>query len=247
METLLVAAFANLLVALTYGYVGAQMTRRQASDEGRLAVRLFAVWWYGLAGVTALVAVQDVLAAFGVTALAAYLTIQNLVLTALSVALFGLLYYLAYLFTGSRAILAPLVAFYAALYVGLVYVVAYREPVAVTVESWRVVIDYAHALDPVVGIVLVALLVGPHIVGALAYFSLFFRLRDRTQRYRIGMVALSIGGWFTSSLVASLVGASQLAWWPLVSLLIGFLGALLVAMAYAPPRFMRERFGLASI
>lgn len=245
--TLLIAAALHLLVAGVYAYVGRQMGRRQASSDGRLAISLFATWWYGLAGITALTALQDAAAGLGVTDLAFYQTVSQLWLAGLCAALFGLLYYLAYLFTGRRSLLVPIALVYATLYFALTYTLAYRDASAVVVGEWRVGLSYERDAAPGIGAALVALLIGPHLVGSLAYLSLYFKLPDRTQRYRVGMVAMSLLGWFSATFIASLLHFTQRTYWPIVSVALGLAAAVMILMAYAPPRFVRERFGIAAV
>lgn len=230
-----------------YGYVGRQMARRQASADGRLAVVLFAAWWYSVAGITAITALQDVVAAFGYLDLALFETFAHIWLAGACVAYFSLLYYLAYLFTGQRGLIVPLAAAYSVLYVALVYVVAYLHPVAVDVQTWRATVVFERAMPPLVSLVLVTVLLGPHLVGAVAYLSLFFRLEDRTQRYRVGMVAMSILGWFATAFLASALHLTKLSWWPLASILIGCFASILILMAYSPPRIIRDRYGISSV
>ncbi|MEA3203187.1 MAG: hypothetical protein QOI63_862, partial [Thermoplasmata archaeon] len=137
----------------------------------------------------------------------------------------------------------PLGAFYGLFLLLLVYLIVRSEPVGVTTQRWQVMIKFAHEniLGPAGGLVFLLLFVGPQVVGALAYFTLFFRTDDPWARYRIGMVSLSLTVWFGSSVVAGLLGFGQDERWMLLSRLISLVAALVILMAYRPPAWVRRR------
>lgn len=89
------------------------------------------------------------------------------------------------------------------------------------------------------------LLVFPQIIGGLAYFTLYFRVKDPAQKYRIALVAWSIIIWFASAFLASISGLAQFDWWQIVSRLIGLGAALATLMAYQPPGWIQHRLGRA--
>lgn len=245
-QTLAAAGVFALAAAAVYAYVGARLARRRVSAEARRAAMMFSAWWFALAGTTALTGLQVLAAAAGVTALAPYQAIAHLNLLLVCIALAGLMHYLAYLFTG-RDLLVPLAALYGVLYVGLVFILAGAGAQGLEVHRWSVAIDYARPIEGTTRIALVALILVPQLLGALAYFSLYFRMREPTQRYRIALVSWSIIGWFGSALVASSSGLAQADEWQLASRAIGLLAALTILLAYHPPAFVRRRYGIVSI
>jgi len=246
--TLLFGALLSALCAGIYYYVGRVLSRRNsASSESRLAWQLFVLFWYALAGASLSTATQNLLGAFGITDLPLFVTISIVNLLVTCVALFGLMYYLVYLFSGNRQWLAPLVVFYIAYYIFLVYFIQASDPVSVVVEPWRTRLVYQEEISNPLVLVLLLVLLFPQIIGSLAYFTLYFRVKTSTQKYRILLVSWSIIIWFLSAFVVNIAGISQLGWWQVVSRLIGLVAALMILMAYLPPLSIKRRFGITSI
>jgi hypothetical protein len=243
-ETLLVSAAFALAAAAVYAYVGTRVGRRRVSPEALLASRLFSAWWYGLAATTAIGAGQAVLAYAGALDLAVALTITHANLIIITFALLGLAYYLVYLFTGKTRALWVLAAFYAAFYVLLVYFVVVGEPSGVKVGRWSVALEYARPQGGLLLAAVVVALLGPQIGSGLAYFTLFFKVREPTQRWRIALVSLSIVVWFSSALAGVGAGVSQQDWWQWTTRGIGLAAALTILMAYVPPMWARRRWGI---
>jgi len=246
--TLLFSALLSALCAGIYCYVGLVLSRRNSSSpESRLAWQLFVLFWYALAGANIFTATQNLLGAFGVTDLPLFVTVAIVNLLVTCVALFGLMYYLLYLFSGSRQWLAPMLVFYIAYYIFLIYIVQASRPVSVSVEPWRTRLVYQEEMSNPLVVVLLLLLLFPQIIGSLAYFTLYFRVKTSTQKYRILLVSWSIIIWFLSAFLANIAGLSQLSWWQVMSRLIGLTAALMILMAYQPPSSIKRRFGVTSI
>ena len=246
--TLLFVALLSMLCSGIYFYVGhVLMQRRSSTPDSRLAWRLFVTWWYALAVATFFSALLNLLGAFGITNLALFVTITLMNLLATSVALYGLMFYLLYVFTGNRKLLFPLSAFYVLYYALLVYYVQASVPAEVTIERWRTVIEYQNQIRGPFFLLLLLLLVFPQIIGSLAYFMLYFRVEVVTQKYRILLVSWSIIIWFLSAFLASISGLGQYDWWQIVSRLIGLGAALSILFAYQPPAWVKQRFRVASV
>jgi len=247
-STILIGALFSLLAAGIYGLVGWRLSKRAVpSSDARQAWRLFVLWWYGLAATTLINGLQSLFGALGLTDLPIFLTTTYVNLLVICAALLGLLYYLIYLFTGNRRTLLPLSIFYAAYYVLLVYFVTARIPSHVDVGRWSVTVAYRVPLTGPFFSILITLLLTPQIIGGLAYFALYFRVRGVTQRYRILLVSWSIVIWFTSPLFALAGRSAEQDWWQLASRFIGLTAALVILMAYLPPRWLKQRYGIASI
>lgn len=246
--TLLLGASFAALSAGVYFYVGHVLNRRRpASSEAGLAWHLFVIWWYGLAASNLSSAVLNLLGAFGVANLPLFTTFTYMNLLAVCVGLFGLMFYLLYLFIGNRRLLVPLIVFYVAYYFFLVYYIQARSPISVTVERWRATLEYQNEVQGPLFLIAILLLVVPQIIGSLAYFTLYFKVKTATQKYRILLVSWSIIIWFLSSLLASVSGLSQQDWWQIVSRLIGLGASLTILMAYQPPSWIKHRFGVTAI
>ena len=246
--THLVSTLFSIASAAIYGYVAARLSPRTISNPGaRLAWQLFGLWWYCVAATTLVGGILHLLGAFNIVSLPFFVALTYVNILLICIALWGLLYYLVYLFTGSQRFLVPLTVFYILYYILLVYLITVSDPARVEITRWTTQLVYAHPLTgPFFSLALV-LLVFPQILASLAYFTLFFRVREATQRYRILLVSWCIILWFGSAFVASAAGLSQEDWWQILSRLIGLGAALGILCAYFPPEIIRRRFGIASI
>jgi hypothetical protein len=246
--TLLFSALLAVTSASIYAYVGWRLSKRViSSSEARLAWGSFTVWWYGLAATTLIGGFLSLFGAVGVTNLPLFVTAAYINILISCLALWGLLYYLIYLFTGNRRSLVPLAIFYMIYYILVVYYITAGMPGNVNVGRWETSLVYrAPPTGPFVAIVLAMLLL-PEIIGGLAYFSLYFRVTEVTQKYRVLLVSLSIIVWFLSPLISLAGGLAQQDWWQFASRLIGLAPALTILMAYFPPRWLIQRYGIISL
>src|SRR5829696_3221612 len=174
--TLLFGALLSALCAGIYYYVGRVLGQRKpSSPDSRLAWRMFIVWWYALAATTLSGALLSLLGALGIVGVPLYITVTLVNLLTICVALYGLNFYLLYLFTGNRNLLGLLTAFYIIYYPLLVYYVQASYPVSVSVERWRTALVYENQLRGPFFLLVLLMLVLPQILGSLAYFMLYFR------------------------------------------------------------------------
>ena len=246
--TLLLSVFFAMGAACIYGYVGWRLSKRAiSSSEARLAWWSFTVWWYGLAVTTLIGGFQNLFGVVGLTSLPLFVTATYINMLAICIALWGLLYYLIYLFTGNSRSRVPLAIFYITYYFMLVYYITTSIPSDVSVSRWNTTLTYRAPLTgPFFGVVVVLLLL-PQIIGGLAYFTLYFRVPEVTQKYRVLLVSWSIIIWFLSPLIALAGGIGQQDWWQLASRFIGLAAALTILMAYLPPRWLKQRYGIISL
>lgn len=146
------------------------VSRRPVDARDRHAMRMFALWWGGLA---ALEAIDAGIADAG-------LRWTYLRAPPLALALWGLLYYVAYLYAGRRAWLLPL-----GLFAGILGGVLVALDASGHAGGWT------------------ALLVAAPVLGAaLAYASLYRRAGARAQRYRIALVGAAMGLWGIAAVAA---------------------------------------------
>ncbi len=247
-STLLFSTLFAVIAAGTYAYIGWWLSKRMvASPEARLAWQAFTIWWFALAVTTLLRGLQNLLGAFGLTDLPLFITASYISLLVTCIALWGLVYYLIYLFTGNSRSLAPLTIFYMSYYVLLVYYITASIPNNVEISRWNTALTYRNSLTGPFFVIVVVLLLLPQIIGGLAYFTLYFKVSDVTQKYRVLLVSWSIIVWFLSPVIALVGGLSQQDWWQLASRFIGLAAALTILMAYLPPRWVKQRFGIVSL
>ena len=246
--TLLFSTLFALVSAGVYCYVAWRLSKRVVSSaEARKAWQSFTIWWYGLAVTTLTGAFLNMLGVFGLTSLPLFVTATYLNMLAICIALWGLLYYLIYLFTGNSRSRVPLAIFYIIYYFMLVYYIMTSIPDSVEVSRWRTTITYrAPVTGPFFVIILVFLLL-PQILGGFAYFMLYFRVKEVTQKYRILLVSWSIIIWFVSPFAALAGGLAQQDWWQFASRLIGLAAAFTILMAYFPPHWLKQRYSILSL
>lgn len=246
--TLLFSALFAMLAAGIYAYIGWRLSKRIiSSSRAQLAWGSFTVWWYGLAATTLIGGFLSLLGAIGFTSLPLFVTATYINLIIICLALCGLLYYLIYLFTGNSRSLILLAIFYLIYYVLLVYYITASTPSGVKIDRWNTPLVYHSQLTGTFFVVIWVCLLLPQIIGGLAYFTLYFRVSDMTQKYRILLVSWSIIIWFLSPGAALVGGLAQKDWWQLVSRLIGLAAALTILMAYLPPRWLKQRYGILSL
>lgn len=247
--TLLYSALFSLVTGFVYHVVGSMVGRRDLEGDDRVAMMHFKMWWHGFGALSIATALMVTLAYLDRLSLAVYKVFFNAVLLVLFFALWGLAYYLAYLFTGNRRWMVWTAVFYGLFFLYLDYLVALADPSGVNVGRWSVTVQYANqAAIQSPGFRLFALLLLlPQVVGAIGYGSLYFRTQVPLARYRIGMVSLTLLTWFASSIVASLLRINTADWWSLTSRTISLVAALLILMAFRPPQALRRRLESAAI
>lgn len=247
-STLIFSALFALLGAGIYSLVGWRLSQRRVSSaDGRIAWGSFTLWWYGLAVSTLINGLLNLFGALGLTHLPLFVTATYVNLQVSCLALFGLFYYLIFLFTGNSRWFKPLAALYTVYYILLAYYVTASDPMDVTLEPWSTSLAYREPMTGPLLLTLVVLLFASQILGGLAYFTLYFQVPDVTQKYRILLVSWSIILWFLSPFVVLLAGLDGQDWWQLVSRLLGLVAALTILMAYLPPRWLKERYGILSL
>lgn len=245
--TLLVSSVFSLAAALVYGWIGRLLSRRNLQNASSdFAWKLFTTWWYALSATNLVRFATGLLGYLGVTLLPLFAALTYINLLLICVALWGLLYYLIYIFTGKSGVLVPLTLFYVFYYVALVYYVTVSTPVGIEINRWDVNLEYRFPLTgPFIAVVL-AMLILPQIIGAIAYLTLVFKVREPEQRYRIVLVSTSVLVWFGHGIFALAGGVAEQDWWQVFTRLIGLAAALTILAAYRPPGFVQRRFGFPS-
>ncbi len=247
-STLLIGSLFSVVDAGIYAYTGWRLSERKIkSAESSLAWRLFTVWWYGIAVTTFINGILSLLGGIAEISLPLFVSITYINILIICIALWGLLYYLIYLFTGNPRTFLPLTVFYILYYALLTYYITASGPSNVQVNRWNVALSYRSPLNGPLFVLVLLLLILPQMIGSLAYFTLYFRVKEATQRYRILLVSLSIFVWFGSALAASATGFSQQDDWQIVSRVIGLAAALTALLAYMPPKWLRQRYGITAI
>lgn len=241
MATLAVSAAFGIAEGLVFLYVGRELRKREVHGEAATAWRLFVLWWFALGALVLVGGLQALAGAAGYASLAWQLAFTYVAVAGIAVGLWGLVYYLLYLFTGSRKVLAPLTVFYAAVLVGLLWFIRVQDPYDVAVNAWSVQLKYRSTVGGAGNLLVVAGVLLPELLAGVAYGTLFFKVRDPSQRYRIALVSVSIILWFGSSLASNLLRVNTTDAWQVANKLIGLSAALVILAAYKPPTFVRRR------
>lgn len=246
--TFLVSTAGSLAASLLFLHVGNVLRRRRVSPEAGLANRMFVLWWMCLGGLGIFGAIQNLAYLAGALPIWLYQATTVAVLAVLFLGLWGLQFYLVYLYTGSRRSFAPLGVFYGLIYFATLALVSYiGTPEAIVDDGWSLRAEPEVEFGVLFSLSFVLLIVGPQVAAAVAYARLYRRADDRTQRYRIAMVTTAILVWFGSSIIATLLDISEATSWRLASRVIGILAALAILFAYRPPQSWQTRYQLDSV
>lgn len=247
-STLLVDAVLATVTALFYAYVGAITLRRRVEDaEGRRAIRLFAAWWLGLAVLTLISVTRELLVLSGNLNVQLHYAMSAFSVLPLVLILWGLVYYLAYIYTGNARLFLPIALAHAAILAFLLYLVLTLKPTNVKVNDWSVALDYAVTAPKWMVSVLIAVILLPALAAAIGYGSLYGQTQDKSARYRIAMVSLAFIGWFGIAAIAAVTPLSKWYWWPLASRAVGLAATLMVLAAYRPPGWVRTRYDVRPV
>lgn len=247
---LLVQAVFALATAAFYGWIGLLIHRRSPSEEAKAANQLFALWWVSLSALYLLTGALNAAAAIGRIDLALAIAWIDFVLILLCVALWALLGFLLYLYTGSRKWFLPLGFAYAVLAFLLLWFIAWLEPTGLKNSGLGVQFDYAREAPDWMSTLLGLTISVPIVLAALGYGSLYFRIHERLPRYRIAMVAGAFLVWFGWSILSTLLDLNDrfrdswglYGWNQAIAILV----PVVILMAYRPPAWVRARLGIAT-
>lgn len=241
----------QLVIGILYGAVAWAVARRTVGATAERANQAFITWWATLAVVSFAGIASTIIGKLGGWTLAGLLTYTQIVLLAISLALMGLMYYFVYLFTGKQWATNLVVVFYIGFAAMLLYWINVGHPIGLEEgPNGATQIEYENDLsESTFGSVLGILLLLPLVLGALAYSTLWFRVDDRTQRFRIITVGGSIFIWLLISLGASIgnVDANEQTWWLITSRVIAITATLANFIAFKPPRWLQDRLGLRPV
>lgn len=236
----------SLLIGGLHLAVGRLILRRTAlSPDAATANRLFATWWFALAGVYLLGGPFNLAYSLGWRDLSLTVAYLDLVLLAYCVGLWGILAFLVYVYAGTHQWLRPLAVSYAVVAAGLIVLVAWIDPVGFVEGSSTLQLEYGRPLGGVSSLLLGLLLSVPTFTVAVAYMLLATRVTEPGPRYRILMVGGAFASQFGWSIVSALLGLSRrfpgALWLELVNQGVAVLVPVLVMAAYRPPRWVRAR------
>lgn len=213
---------------------GLNVRSRAVTGEAATALHLLSLWWLGLAMFAVAGASVDLTAALGARPFELFLVFHYMRIVALCIGLWGLMYYVTFVLTGSRSVMAPLAAFYALYYAAIVFVITLGQPMGVEAAPFPRLALAAPVVDAAAAALL---LVIPPLVAAITYLALFLKAEEPTQRMRIVLVAVGTLAWLAGTVLreASVATVTPIA--------LGLLSAWAVSWAYGPPEWARRRLG----
>ncbi len=227
----LLSAALSVASAAMFFLVARTVWVRPVSQESQLARNAFVLWWAILGAVTLVgIVLQLPDVHIGVTG---FLTFTVVALALLCVGLWGLLYYLLFLFTNRRGLALPLALGYIVYFAFLTAFILAGGPHHIEQTKWGPQLESDHPIDsgPVYWAAILLLILPPFLAAA-GYLSLYWKVDQPVQKRRILLVSMSILVWFGSSLITSGSGTSQSDVGQIVSRLIGLGAAATIYYAY---------------
>lgn len=232
-STLALAGGLSIVTGVSFAFVARAVSHRLATDARRLARRAHAAWWLCLGAYLVLQGALTILAGAGRVSLDTYLASRILAIPLLCGAVWGLTFYLAFLYTGRTGAALPLAVLYAVAAAAFYYA-TFSVPQTLSVRTWLIEVDDSGALYRIV----YALVGLPPILASLAYFALLRRAREPEQRYRIALLGGSILAYLGGGLAARLFADDTVIF---VTLVVFGLGAAAASLAaYHPPAFVQR-------
>jgi hypothetical protein len=228
--------------AVVYNVVGLSLYRRPVSAGSRLALAQFTAWWCGLGLTVALTGLEAALSAAGDLSLSVAVTVSLISLLLDCVFLWALVDYLVYLYTG-RYHFVLVAGFYGLFYVAALYYTILEHPYGLVVRAGVPTLQVMPVTNHLLVLIVVSGLLFPEFIAAFLYLSLLRRTQDRSRRFRITVVSLSIIAWFGLEFFFPTATAGE----TLLRGLLQLIPALLTLMAYFPPGGIRRRFRISGI
>jgi len=224
--TLLIAGAVSILTGGAFAYVARAVTRRPTSEENQPARRAHGAWWLGLGSYLVIQGALTVAAGLDALSVGAYYLSRIVTIPLLCAAVWGITSYLAFLYTGNRAVVAW-IGFAYVVVAAVFYYATYSVEPALRIRSWVVELDDSGPLYRALYVVIGA----PPILASIAYLSLLRRLKEPAQRRRVILVAGSILGYVGGGLAARLAASDVV----IFVTLVGF-GVAAAAMSLAAYR-----------
>jgi hypothetical protein len=240
---LLIAGLAAGAAGAVFVGVGFRLAQRPTTARAERAAKQFALFWIALGSALVATGLERILAGLDSLPLPLPATVLYLEVLLICVALWGLVAFLVYAFTGRDSSLS-LGVFYAGYYVFLLYGITAARPDGYSISEGSVNVTYANQFSVPFGLVLVVLLFLPELAATVAYLSLATRVRDVTIRYRIGLVGLGLLLLLVVGSLLPQVGVLSGVVHTVVVSLIDAVSASIVFLAYFPPLSVRRRLAL---
>jgi len=244
-QSLLIDFTVDVAVGVLYGWTGLLLARRHVSEEARAAAAMFSLWWFGLAMTGFLAAGITLAAALG-SDLAVLVALSHVITLPFSLGLWGLTFYLVYLFTGNKKLLAPLGVLYGLYYILQVYLLTIQHPTGYDASGWRPMLDVERPVEGLWTNILLALPLLPLLFGMVGFAYYFRKADDLTLRYRMGLITTSLTTWIVAVVLISRPELAADAYWQILARIVILASALTILFAYRPPKWVQHRWRIRS-
>ncbi len=249
LQTVLETLCAGLFVS-----IGALLLGRKTGGDYRKPIMMFSMWWIIL-GIDRVieVAVRILNHDYGIYSLNVPLYYVFWAIAPLGI--YGLLYYTIFLFSGRNRLAVPLGLFYLAITVIALATIAASGAYVADANDVNLGVQvnqpgniaYLRPLSYAFIAAVLSALILPQIAVCIALYSIYPKMSQPTQKFRLAMIATAMLLFFGSTFVATLTGRIVGADWETLSKSIYLASAVIVYAAYSPPRLLREKYGLVSI
>lgn len=231
--TLAFVGLATLAAGLAFARVGWSLRARHSPNhDDERAMRAFSLWWLAMGGSTLCVGAMPLVALAPEPPVLAVALLRAASLVLLSLALWGLLRHVVYLYTGRDAS-RVVGALYLALTLAVLAHLAWSQPVGVAITGWTVEVAGAREGLAISTALLIGAYLLPPIGAGLAYVRLAPRVEDPTKRRRLRVVGWGIVLWVSTHILAR---ASDAGLWQFVTRVgVGLTVAFAIARVYLGP------------
>lgn len=238
--SLAVASAASFAAGALFLRIGVRLGRHVAGPEGQ-PLRAFGMWWAGIGAATVCYGLRILFGAAGWKG--PVVVMLGLGIAFAGLAVWGLIAYLSYLYTGRRNGGRVAAWVYGVLVAFTLGYIAAAAPHRLVVQRWTV---DAYAVTAPLGasmdVVLTLAFLLPPLAAAVLILHLLGRTQDRDQRRRILAVGLGLPLWVSAHLAARLSDADLWQFFARVVLGVGVALAISVAYGVGPrPRRPHSR------
>jgi hypothetical protein len=240
--TLAVGTLLDALSLALYFGVAALVRREYPESPGR-AREAFATFWYGVGVVNGLQAALELVAVFQDPGVALAFAVWNTRIAVALASFAGLVYYLLYVYTGSRRLFWPTLLFYVLTFLLMQVWLMQSGPIGTDVSHWRVDLEFAHSDEGPLYKIVVLMFFLPPVIASVAYAFVLRMTRTPLQRYRARLLAGALGAYFLGLTLGYL--SPGWPWWGLVENLLGIAAAVVAILALRPPARLRARLEAA--
>lgn len=226
--TLILSSMTAAIAGGVFLAAGINVRRRSVSQDAEEAVDLLSIWWVGLAVTAVAGATTDLTLSLGIEPFSFLLALHYARLIALCLAIWGLTYYVAFVFTGATKLKAPIAVGVSLYYAILLFLLTLARPAGFALEP----LPHVELADPLVDApLLAALLVIPAIFAGGTFLALWSKTSEMSQRARVVLVAGATQAWFGATFLREARVDV-----PMVPLALALLAALAALWAYSPAK-----------